>query len=184
MKEVEKCKVANIIQELLVALGEDPTREGLVDTPMRVARFWKDFLEYDPGNVGTSFSSESVDQLTVLKVNDVWSMCEHHLLPFSMDVVIGYLTRGRLLGASKFARVCYRYAHGLQIQERFVEQVADEIQVLAGTPDVTVYAVGHHTCMQSRGVRNSGAMVTSVVRGMFLSNPGLRAEFRDLAGEG
>jgi len=179
---IHRCKIANLIRDLLIALGEDPTREGLKDTPMRVARFWKEFIDYDPGQVETSFSTESVNQLTILRVSDVWSMCEHHLLPFQMNIVIGYLARGKFLGASKFARVCYKHAHRLQIQEQFVEGVADEIQELTDSPDVAVYAVGRHTCMESRGVRNSGPMVTSVMRGIFLANPVARMEFLELSG--
>lgn len=182
LRVTDRCKIANLIHELLVALGEDPDREGLRDTPMRVARFWQEFIEYDPGRVRTCFSTETIDQLVILRVNRVWSMCEHHLLPFQMNIVIGYLARGKFLGASKFARVCYKYAHRLQIQEHFVEQVADEIQELTDSPDVAVYAVGRHTCMESRGIQNDGAMCTSVMRGIFRANPVARQEFLLLAG--
>lgn len=170
------------IRLILHAIGEHPDREGLVDTPARVARFWKEFIDYNPGMVETSFSTGSVNQLTILRVNNVWSMCEHHLLPFCMSIAIGYLARGKFLGASKFARVCYKHAHRLQIQEQFVEGVADEIQSLTGSPDVAVYAIGRHTCMQSRGVRNDGPMTTSVMRGIFLANPVARMEFLELSG--
>lgn len=179
---IDKYEIANTIRHLLLALGEDPDREGLRDTPMRVARFWKEFIEYNPGKIETSFSTESVNQLTILRVNDVWSMCEHHLLPFQMSIVIGYLARGKFLGASKFARVCYKHAHRLQIQERFVEGVADDIQELTSSPDVAIYAIGKHTCMQGRGIRNTGSMTTSVMRGIFLANPVARAEFLELSG--
>ncbi len=182
IQEIDRCKIAKLIIDLLVAIGADPWREGLKDTPMRVAKFWQEFMNYDPGKIETCFSTKTIDQLTILRVNRVWSMCEHHLLPFQMNVAIGYLARGKFLGASKFARVCHKYAHRLQIQERFVEQVADEIQGLTESPDVAVYAVGRHTCMESRGIRNDGAMCTSVMRGIFRANPVARQEFLLLAG--
>jgi len=172
------------VTRLLRAIGENPTREGLVDTPDRVARFWKSFIEYDPGKIGTTFEAKGQGQLVVLRVNDVWSMCEHHLLPFSMDVVVGYQVKDKYLGASKVARVCYKYAHRLQIQERFLNQVADEIAEITGQSSVAAYAIGRHTCMQCRGIENTGSLGTSVKRGYFLGNPYLYQEFMFLAKEG
>ena len=107
----------------------------------------------------------------------VYSLCEHHLLPFWCDISIGYVARDHVLGLSKFARVAQKFAHKLQVQERLVHEIADEIQKLVLTDDVAVYATGEHLCMLMRGIKSSGRMTTSVMRGVFLKDPLARSEF-------
>lgn len=163
--------------DLLVALGEDPSREGLSGTPDRFARAWKEFIEHDAGNADTTFEAASVDQMVVVRGMRVYSMCEHHLLPFWCDISVGYITGELVIGLSKFARIAHRAAHKLQLQERLVAEIAHDIQKTAQTQDVAVVAKGVHMCMVMRGVRTEATMVTSVTHGLFRNDPRAREEF-------
>ena len=167
---------------LLVALGEDPEREGLKGTPLRWARAWAEFVDYDPGSLDATFESVQTDQMVVVSGIHVWSMCEHHLLPFSCEVAIGYIATDRVLGLSKFARICHLYAHGLQLQERLTEQIADDVQGFTKAEDVAVLCCGQHLCTTMRGIRTPSTMKTSVMRGAFRESPEARAEFLSIAG--
>jgi GTP cyclohydrolase I len=180
-RRVDHARVERLARELLEAVGEDPSREGLRDTPRRFADWWREFLEHDPGRVATSFESDASDQLVVVSGMRAWSLCEHHLLPFWCDVAIGYIPRGRLLGLSKLARVAHKHARRLQVQERLAAGVADEVSALSGSPDVAVLARGEHLCMTMRGARTPGLMTTSVVRGAFRASASARQEFFSLA---
>lgn len=168
-------------RDLLVALGEDPDREGLQETPRRWASMWREFVDYAPGKVDTVFESVQADQVVVVSGMRVWSFCEHHLLPFWCDVSIGYLPADHVLGLSKFARIAHHYAHRLQVQERLVSQIADDVVRLTGSPDVAVVARGEHLCMTMRGVRTPARMTSSVMYGVFRDSPSARAEFLALA---
>lgn len=172
-----------LCRELLVAIGEDPDREGLRETPDRWARWWQEFIGYDPGTVETGFQSVTVDQLVVVRGIRVWSLCEHHLLPFSCDITMGYLTGAKVLGLSKFARVAQKHAHRLQVQERLVADIAKELRFLCASPNVAVVGAGEHLCMTMRGVRAPGRMVCSALEGAFKEEAALRAEFMRLVGE-
>lgn len=165
------------IRQLLVLLGQDPDIPGLVDTPRRVADMWVEFLGHDPGRLGTTFEAVTVDQLVVVKGMRVWSLCEHHLLPFWCDVAVGYIAGDRVLGLSKFGRIAQKHAHRLQLQERLVHGIAQEVQGIAGTKDIAVMATGEHLCMAMRGARMPHRMVSSVLQGRFRSDAALRAEF-------
>jgi GTP cyclohydrolase IA len=176
--------VVRAIEQLLWAIGEDPAREGLRDTPERVARFWSEFIDHDAGNVETVFQSQTTNQLVAVGPIRVWSLCEHHLLPFWCDVRIGYLASDRILGLSKFARIAQKYAHRLQIQERLVEQIADEVCRLARSENVAVVATGLHLCMAMRGARSEALMTSSAMRGVFREDHDLRHEFLMLTGAG
>jgi GTP cyclohydrolase IA len=167
---------------LLLAIGEDPDREGLCDTPRRFADWWAEFIDHDPGRTDTAFEAAEADQMVVVSGLKVWSLCEHHLLPFWCDVAIGYVAADRILGLSKFARVARRAAHRLQVQERLTKDIADEISRLTGTPDVAVLARGEHLCLTMRGVRTPAVMTSSVMRGAFREDPAARSEFLRLAG--
>lgn len=174
----------SLCRQLLVAIGEDPTRDGLIDTPRRWASWWMEFINHDPGNTATTFEAVEADQMVVVSGLRVTSLCEHHLLPFWCDVAIGYLPSQsvpRVLGLSKFARVAHQFAHRLQLQERLVQQIADEITLLTGSPDVAVLASGRHLCMEMRGVRTPGRMTSSVMRGTFRASPAARQEFLSMA---
>lgn len=166
-----------LARELLEAIGEDPEREGLKDTPRRWAAWWREFIEYEPGNVNTTFQSIRADQMVVVSGMRIWSLCEHHLLPFWCDVSVGYIAGDRVLGLSKFARIAHKFAHRLQVQERLSSQVADEVAALVGTDDVAVFVRGEHLCMTMRGIQTPALMSSSVVRGVFRADPATRAEF-------
>jgi len=173
-----------LCRQLLLAIGEDPTRDGLVDTPRRWANWWREFITYDPGNTGTTFEAVEADQMIVVSGMHVTSLCEHHLLPFWCDVSIGYIPAQadpRVLGLSKFARVAHQFSHRLQLQERLAQQIADEITILTGSPDVAVLASGRHLCMEMRGIKTPGLMTSSVMRGSFRSSAAARQEFLSMA---
>lgn len=167
--------------ELLLAIGEDPARPGLIDTPRRFANAWAEFIDYDPGTTDTTFETITTDQMVVVSGMRVWSICEHHLLPFWCDISIGYIAQHKVLGLSKFARIAHQFAHRLQLQERLVDQIADEISHLADTPHVAVLGRGQHLCMVMRGIQTPGIMTSSVMRGLFFDNPIARSEFLSLS---
>jgi len=160
---------------LLVEIGEDPAREGLRGTPARYARWWREFVDYDPGTIETTFESVVSDQLIQVSDIRVWSLCEHHLLPFWCDVSIAYIARHRIVGLSKFARIAHDHAHRLQVQERLTSGIADSVSAVSGSPDVAVFTGGEHLCMTIRGVRTAARMTTSVLRGAFQTDPDVRA---------
>ena len=114
-KKVDYPRLLELGRELLIAIGEDPDREGLQDTPRRWANWWREFIEYDAGTTDTSFNSVSTDQMVCVSGMRVFSLCEHHLLPMWCDVAIGYIPRDKVLGLSKFARIAHKFAHQLQV---------------------------------------------------------------------
>ena len=180
MRLIDKDKIEKIITDLLIALGEDPTRDGLLETPKRVAKYWKEFVEYDAGKIDTAFESVKTDQMVVVKDMKVWSLCEHHLLPFWTEISVGYITRDKVLGLSKFARIAHKHAHKLQLQEKLVDDIGKEIKRIVGHNDVAVYGKGQHLCMVSRGIRTDGIMVTSNLSGCFRNENETRQEFYNL----
>lgn len=162
-------KVAELTRELLIAIGENPDREGLIETPNRVARFWGEFMNPEPANIATTFI-EPLEGYPVVIVSGirVWSLCEHHLLPFWCDVSIAYQpSLGKILGLSKFARVAELHAHRLQVQERMINDITNQVVSLTGSSNVAVVGVGLHTCMVMRGVEKVGLMTTIDARGKF-----------------
>lgn len=174
-------KVKDLARQLLEAIGEDPDRDGLKDTPERYAKWWREFIDYEPGKTATAFPIDSVQsEMVCVTGMEIHSLCEHHLLPFSASVAIAYIPEKKVLGLSKFARIAHKFAHRLQIQERLVEQIADEIQELTGSADVAVVIDGHHSCMSMRGIRTPGSMRSSVMRGSFREKDSTRAEFLSL----
>jgi GTP cyclohydrolase I len=158
---IDSAEVEALYRKLLVALGQDVDSEGLRDTPARVARFWKEFLEHTAGTIDTVFGHEEYgSQYVALGGIRAWSMCQHHLLPFRVDVSIGYIPAASVLGLSKLVRIVQAHAHRLQLQERLTAQVAREVARRSGSEDVGVWAVGEHLCMCLRGVREQ-AVYTS-----------------------
>lgn len=147
------------------------------DTPRRWASWWAGILNHDPGNVETTFPVEHVDQMVLVTGMEVWSLCAHHLLPFSATVAVGYLADERVLGLSKFARIAHEAATRPTSQEELVARIADRITEVTGTKDVAVTASGVHLCMTMRGVKTPATMTTSVTRGRFLTQPETRAEW-------
>ncbi len=176
-KRVDYPRLLALGRELLLAIGEDPDREGLRETPRRWADAWREFIEYDPGTTGTTFASVASDQLVCVSGIRVASLCEHHLLPFWCNVSIGYIPNAKVLGLSKFARIAQQFAHRLQLQERLGEQIADEISRITGTQNVAVVLKGKHYCMTARGIRMPGRMTSSVMRGVFRTESQTRMEF-------
>ena len=160
--------VEDIVGELLRAIGEDPDRAGLIDTPRRVAKFWAEFLDYDPGELATSFE-ETISPGTPVIVSGmrVHSLCEHHLMPFWADVTVAYVPHRRVLGLSKLARIAHMHAHKLQLQERLCHQILDTVRALANAQDVAVIASGVHSCMVARGIRTPGLMTSMATSGRY-----------------
>lgn len=172
---VDRAGVAAATRALLIAIGEDPEREGLKETPQRVARAWSEFLAADAVSA-TSFA-EACDEMVVLRDIAFHSFCEHHILPFTGVAHIAYIPNGRVVGISKLARILDQYARALQIQERLTAQVADAIQEATDALGVAVIIEAEHSCMTLRGVRKPGAVtVTSALRGVFHDNAAARAE--------
>lgn len=181
-RSVDRTAIEILTRGIISALGLDTTTEGLRGTPRRVANFWAEFMEYDDEKLSTSFQKICTDQMVVVRHIPLWSVCEHHLLPFHCEVTIGYVAKEQILGLSKFARIAQLAAHRPQVQERLVHEIADAVESLTGSEDVAVIAVGEHTCMQMRGIRSPGQMITSVMRGCFYEEDSARAEFLQLAG--
>lgn len=173
---------------LLLAIGEDPTRAGLVDTPARFARQWAEFVDFDPGRTTTAFAVKGgCDEMVVVSGMRLYSICEHHLLPFWCDVSVGYIPATKdgvtvqVLGLSKFARIAHKHARRLQIQETLVNGIAQELLAVTGSLDVAVIGRGEHSCMSTRGIKTRAVMTTSVVRGRFKDDAQTRSEFLSLA---
>jgi len=181
-KAVDHARVKELVTQLLEALGEDPKREGLVETPRRIANFWRDFIEYEPGKLDTTFSAVTHNQMVCVTGMRVWSMCEHHMLPFWCDISIGYIASDKVLGLSKFARIAHKHAHKLTLQEQLVSDISDELVAILGTEDVAVLAKGEHLCMTMRGIRTPHRMISSALNGQF-HNVEQRTEFLRLVGD-
>lgn len=164
---MDKKKIEFHIKGLLEAIGEDPEREGLVETPRRVADMLEEVLEgtaYSNHQIaemfGKTFSSDAngSDEAVIMKDITVFSYCEHHLaLMYDMTVNVAYIPRGKVLGLSKIARICDMAAKRLQLQERLGRDIAEIISEAAGTPDVGVKIMGSHSCMTARGIKNASA---------------------------
>ena len=173
------------VRELLIAVGEDPEREGLVDTPRRVARTYAEMfagMRVHPEDVLTTTFDLGHDEMVLVKDIEVWSMCEHHLVPFTGVAHVGYIPneKGQITGLSKLARLVDVYAKRPQVQERLTTQVADSLVELLEPRGVIVVIECEHLCMTMRGVRKPGAKtVTSAVRGV-MHKPATRAEAMSL----
>lgn len=178
-------KVSQLVRELLIEIGEDPDREGLLKTPDRVARAFADLTKgyrQDPEEVINKavFKSES-NNLIVARDIEVYSMCEHHMLPFYGRVHVGYIAKDKVLGLSKIARIVDIYARRLQIQERLTAQIAQQIMDAVDAEGVGVVMECRHLCMMMRGVeKQNSVMTTSSVLGSIHDEPETRAEFLTL----
>ncbi|MCC2275462.1 GTP cyclohydrolase I [Streptomyces sp. ET3-23] len=161
---VDAARITDLYRQLLGALGEDPEREGLRGTPERIARWWQEFLDHDPGRTDTVFDEEltaGTEQMVAVRGISAWSLCEHHLLPMRLELTIGYRPCESVLGLSKFARIVSDHAHRLQLQERIIDGVATDVAKATGSADVGVVADGEHLCMSMRGVRQDQARTLS-----------------------
>ena len=177
----QRAHLERIGLELIETLGYDPNTEGLRDTPTRWARWWQDFHAFEAGNQATTFEAVSSDRLVTISRLPVWSICEHHLLPMSLELSIGYVPRGRLLGLSKFARIANAVAHRLQLQERLTNDIAQAVVERTGSPDAAVLARGRHQCLEARGVSVPAVATTLVTLGAFQEDHLLRQDFLLLA---
>lgn len=175
-------------RELLVQLGENPDREGLVDTPKRAAKaleFLTSGYRQDLETLvnGAVFSSDT-DEMVVVRDIELYSMCEHHMLPFTGRCHIGYLPNGKVLGLSKFARITDMFARRLQIQEALTRQIALAVQEVTGARGVAVVVEAKHFCMMMRGVeKQNSTMASSVMLGEMRDNQSTRFEFLRLIGK-
>lgn len=177
----------DLIRELLVHIGEDPEREGLERTPERVARMWSELTagyRVDPkALVNDALFDVSYDEMVVVRDIELYSMCEHHLLPFYGYAHVAYIPNGRVLGLSKIPRVVEMYARRLQVQERLTEQIAQFLDDLLHPQGVAVVVEAAHMCAMMRGVKKANArMVTSAMRGVFKTSTRTRSEFLSLIG--
>jgi GTP cyclohydrolase I len=174
---------ARAVADLLTALGQDVTREELRDTPLRVARAYRELLTPPRFALTTFPNDEGYDELIVARAIPFHSLCEHHLLPFIGTAHVGYLPGDRIAGLSKLARVVEHFARGLQVQERLTCQVADLLDAELAPRGVGVVIEAEHSCMSLRGVAKPGSStVTSALRGLVREDPRTRGEFLALAG--
>jgi len=176
-----RAELERIVREMLRLIGEDPDREGLLETPARVVRMFEEiFAGYsvDPGDVlGVTFD-EQHEELVIVKDIVYYSQCEHHLAPFFGKVHIGYLPSGKIVGLSKLARLVDAVTRRLQVQERITSQIADILEERLHPHGVMVVVEGEHLCMCARGVKKPGSKtVTSAIRGEFRESAALRDEF-------
>ena len=185
--EPDKKRIAALVRELLLELGEDPDREGLRKTPERVAKsltfLTRGYREKLKAVVNGAYFTSDTNHLVILKDIELYSMCEHHLLPFYGKCAIGYISQGKVLGVSKLARIVDMFARRLQIQERLTEEIANAIMAEAGAEGVGVVIKAKHLCMMMRGVeKQNSEMTTSSVLGSFRSDAKVRQEFLSLVG--
>ncbi|AMV30283.1 GTP cyclohydrolase 1 [Gemmata sp. SH-PL17] len=181
---VDHERLRHAVREILIAVGENPDREGLLETPDRVARMYAEIfsgLRTDPAIYLQKTFTQKHDEMVLVKDIEFSSCCEHHLLPFLGKAHIAYLPNGQIVGLSKLARVVEAVAKRPQVQERMTEEIADLIMTHLKARGVGVVIEASHSCMTIRGVRKPGAMtITSSMRGGFLDNPATRAEMMAL----
>ena len=185
MSEIDQGRIEKAVREIIEALGEDPEREGLLETPQRVAAFYAevfDGLHRDPGEVVDAFfGEEHYQEIVMVREIPFYSMCEHHFVPFHGQAHVAYIPRGRVTGLSKLARLVEGFARRPQMQERLTAQVADALAERLQPLGVMVVIEAEHLCMSMRGVKKPGATtVTSAVRGIMESQPATRAEAMSL----
>jgi GTP cyclohydrolase IA len=177
---VDLPRIQRAVREILAAVGEDPDRDGLLETPARVARMYAELfrgLHAEPGHHLHRVFEETYDELVLVRDISFNSMCEHHLLPFMGVAHVGYLPNGKVAGLSKLARVVEEIALRPQVQERMTHQIADLMERELSAKGVVVVLEATHTCMTIRGVRKPGSLtVTSAVRGLFKTNALSRSE--------
>jgi len=174
--------LASNYQQIIAGVGEDPDREGLQDTPMRAAKAMQ-FLTHGYQQrletlVNNAVFESTMDEMVVVKDIELYSMCEHHLLPFIGKCHIAYMPQGKVLGLSKFARIVDMYARRFQIQENLTRQIAEAVESVTGAKGVAVVVEAKHMCMMMRGVeKQNSSMTTSVMLGQFRKSQATRSEF-------
>ena len=186
--KIDQERIKRAVGEMIAAIGEDAEREGLRETPRRIAEMYAevfDGVDQNPVDIlGVTFDSGKHQEMIILKDIPFYSMCEHHFLPFHGVAHVGYIPKGRVAGVSKIARVVETLARRPQMQERLTSQIADTIMEGLEPIGVAVVIEAEHLCMTMRGVKKPGSrMVTSANRGTFRKDPATRAEFFSLVRE-
>ncbi len=183
-QKIDKARIEKAVKEILLAIGEDVTREGLVDTPKRVANMYAELLDgmyTDPKRHAKPIFDEDYDEIVLLRDIPFYSVCEHHMVPFIGHAHVAYLPKGTVMGVSKLARIVDNFAHRLQVQERLTNQIADFIMNNAKPQGVAVVLEASHSCLTIRGAKKPGSvMVTSAIRGIFRKDPRSRNEVMSL----
>lgn len=190
-KEINKPLIEQSIKNILIALGDDPDREGLKETPKRVAKMYEEVFEgmlYTNEEIAAKFDKcfeePEANDLVVMQDIPIFSYCEHHIaLMYNMKVTIAYIPDGRVIGLSKIARIADMVGKRLQLQERISSDIADIMKMILHTNDIMVVIEGEHSCMTTRGIKKPGVLTkTATLRGMFKSSEPLRNEVYSLIG--
>ena len=189
--QFDRNKIMQAVKMLIEAIGDNPEREGLKGTPDRVARMYEEIFEgmrFSNDEIAKMFNTcftASSNDLVVVKNIPIFSYCEHHMaLMYNMEVSVGYIPKGKVIGLSKISRVAEMVGKRLQLQERIGSDIAEIIQKIAGTKDVIVVIEGEHSCMTTRGIKSRGSKTkTATLRGQFEENFALRNEFYNLIGK-
>lgn len=189
MKQIDTAAIQEAVKTILVALGDDPNREGLKDTPKRVAKMYAEVFEgmcYTNEEIANKFNKcfeegATGDLVTIADI-PIFSYCEHHLaLMYNMKVHVGYLPKGKIIGLSKVARIADMVGKRLQLQERIGADIAEVLEMVLGTDDIIVVIEGEHSCMTARGIKKPGTKTrTATLRGVFKTDSDLRTEFYNL----
>lgn len=189
MKEIDKNKIEQAVRMLLEALGDNPDREGLKDTPRRVAKMYDEVFEgmrYSNAEIATMFDKcfedTTTGDLVVIGNIPVFSYCEHHMaLMYDMTVSVGYIPKGKVIGLSKVARIADMCAKRLQLQERIGTDIYEVLKAILDTEDIIVVIEGSHSCMTARGIKKVGSKTkTACCQGRFRADVALRQEFYEL----
>ena len=178
--QIDLPRIEAAVREILAAVGEDPNREGLLETPARVGRMYAEMfagLHQDPKEHLKKFFTEKYDEVVIVRDISFCSFCEHHLLPFTGKAHIGYIPNGKVIGLSKLARVVETLARRPQVQERMTESIAEMLVSELDAKGVAVVLEASHSCMTIRGIRKPGSLcVTSALKGLFRTNLSSRSE--------
>jgi len=189
MKKIDSAKIETAVKMLLEALGDDPEREGLKETPKRVAKMYQEVFEgmcYTNDEIAEKFDKcfedTTTGDLVVIDKIPVFSYCEHHMaLMYDMNVSVGYIPNGKVIGLSKVARIADMCAKRLQLQERLGTDIYEVLKKILGTDDIIVVIEGSHSCMTARGIKKVGSKTkTACCKGCFMGNTALRQEFYNL----
>lgn len=183
-KQMSEQECENHAKAILQYIGEDTRREGLLETPKRMRRAWDEIMsgyKMNPKSLVKTFTQGTCQEMVILKNCEFYSTCEHHFFPFFGHCSIGYIPSDKVIGVSKLARLLDCYSKRMQIQERMTSQIADFLEQELNARGVYVVCEGQHFCMTSRGVKKQDAsMVTSAIRGEFMTNAAMRTEFLSL----
>ena len=185
LTDEQKRTIEDAVKKILLALGDDPAREGLIDTPSRVARMYDEVFEgmrYTNQEIadrlGRCFDEPTSGEMVLVKNMDAFSYCEHHMaLMYNMKISVAYLPKNRVIGLSKVARIADMVCKRLQLQERITSDIAEIMQMVLDTEDVLVHIEGEHSCMTARGIKKPGTVTTTTIaKGRFQEEAALRAE--------